>query len=90
MRPFRLKHSRYSCASFGSHAHNEPAVLNLGETAHERKNSGSPPASLLSSTQRVQAQPGGAAAEGASAYSHSALLRVFTVPWAGSRWRQLD
>jgi hypothetical protein len=74
MRPSRLVHSRRFRAASGS----------------VRKNSMPPLASLLSSPQRVQAQPGGATAEGASARANSALVYIFTDPRAVSRGRQLD
>ena len=90
MRPFRPMHSGRSCAGLGSQDNNEAAASAKARTTNARNNSSPPPSSLLSSTQRVHRQPGGAAAEGASVHSHSALMHVFTVPWAGSRGRRLD
>ena len=91
MRPFRPMHSGRFRVSSGSQDNNEAAASAKARTTNARNNSSPPPSSLLSSTQRVHRQLGSAAAEGAtSAHSHSALMHVFTVSWAGSRGRRLD
>ena len=90
MRPFRPMHSGRFRAGLGSQDNNEAAAPAKVQTINALENSSRPPFSLLSSTQRVHPRLGGGIAEGASAYSHSALMRVFTVSSAGSRGRQLD
>jgi hypothetical protein len=90
MRPVRLMHSRLFCVGSGGQGNDEPAAPAEVRTANALEIASSPADSLLSSTQRVQAGPGGAGAEGAGAYSHSVLLNVFTVPPPRSRGRQLD
>jgi len=90
MRPFRLMHSRRFYAGSGGHADNEPAVPALGRTASARKIISWPPASLVSSTQRVHLLRDGAVPEDLSARTLPAFVYVFSIPWASSPGRKLD
>jgi hypothetical protein len=64
----------------GGQGNNEAAAPAKSQAANALKSAGPPAVSLLSSTQRVQAQSGGAVAESEGAYSHSLLPNVFAVP----------
>ncbi len=90
MRPFRLMHSRQVCAGSGGHANDEPFAPVLERTASAFKNSSWPRACLVSSTQRVHFQRGGAIPEDLGTRSLPAFVYVLSVPRASRPGWQLD
>ena len=94
MRPFRPVHSRPFRPGLANRQYSESAIA---RTATVCKNLSLPSGSLVSSSQRVHLQLGGAyhisqpiQQESAGPRSRRLFVYVLTAPWAGRRGSRLD